>query len=278
MLAIGYRSARFLLMPLITLSSDFEKQSYGCGAMEGLICEICPDARVIHHHHGIAGFDILQAARSMETLITMPVGIHVCVVDPGVGTNRRAIAIRVKRGDLLIGPDNGLFRPAARLLGGIEAVRELTNPKYQRQPVSPIFHGRDIFAAAAGHLASGVPLADFGKELRESDLHPAPYKDAMIEGNRIVAMVIHINRFGTLFFNILQEAWDAFGVPPDGKVTLQKGRRKIVVRHTRTFGDVPPRRGCIMKDDYTRVEAAINRGNLQKRFPVKIGDRVTISR
>ena len=263
-------------MPLITLSSDFEKQSYGCGAMEGLIYELCPAARVIHHHHGIAGFDLLQAARSMETLVTMPIGIHVCVVDPGVGTKRRCIGIRVKRGDLLIGPDNGLFRPAARLLGGIAEVRELANPKYQRRPVSPIFHGRDIFAAAAGHLASGVPLADFGPSLPEKDLNPAPYEDAVIEGNKIHATVIHLNRFGTLFFNILKETWDRFGVPLGGKVTLSKGGKRLTLTHTRTFGDVPVGKPCIMKDDYTRVEAAINQGSLLKRFPVKIGDRVTL--
>ncbi len=257
-------------MPLITLSSDFEKQSYGCGAMEGLIYELCPAARVIHHHHGIAGFDLLQAA------LTMPIGIHVCVVDPGVGTARRAIGMKVRGGDLLIGPDNGLFRPAARLLGGIETVHELTNPRYQRRPVSPIFHGRDIFAAAAGHLANGVPLADFGPPLSEQALSPGPYEDAVIEGNKIRATVIHINRFGTLFFNILQQTWEKFGVPLGGKTTLQKGSNKITVTHTRTFGEVPPLRGCIMKDDFTRVEAAVNRGSLVKKFPVKIGDEVTL--
>ena len=100
-------------MPLITLSSDFEKQSYGCGAMEGLIYELCPAARVIHHHHGIAGFDLLQAARSMETLVTMPIGIHVCVVDPGVGTDRKALAVRTAE-YYFVAPDNGLLWEALR--------------------------------------------------------------------------------------------------------------------------------------------------------------------
>lgn len=273
---------------LITLSSDFEKQSYGCGAMEGVIYQINPGARVVHHTHGIQGFNLFQAAYTMETLTTMPVGIHVCVVDPGVGTRRRAIAIQVGRGDTLIGPDNGVLSSAARLLGGIQIVHELTNPKYQRQPVSPIFHGRDIFATAAGHLSTGVPLQEFGPRVQPADLAPAPYGDAVVVGNKIEAVAIEINRFGTATFNILQKEWDRFGVPFGDQVILRRGDSgsrpgrgraggsPLRLTHTKTFGEVEIGKPCILKDDFTRVEAAINQGSLVKEFPVKIGDQITI--
>ncbi|MBI2068476.1 MAG: SAM-dependent chlorinase/fluorinase [Deltaproteobacteria bacterium] len=265
-------------MPLITLSSDFEKQSYGCGAMEGVIYEVNPEARVIHQMHGIERFSLLQGARTMETLVTMPVGYHVCVVDPGVGTKRRGIAIQVARGDILVGPDNGVLIPATRILGGIIKTHELTNPRYQRKPVSPIFHGRDLFAMAAAYLSKGVPLSDFGQQIPEKELTQAPYKDAFIKGNRIEAIVIHINRFGTLFLNILQKTWDQFDLPLGGKILIRSGKKSLRMTHVQTFGDVPAGSACIIKDDYTRVEAAINQGSFVKKFPVRLGDTVTLQK
>lgn len=113
-------------MSLITLSSDFEKQSQGVANMEGMIYSINPIARVIHLMHGIKAFDIISAARTMETISYMPIGYHVCVVDPGVGTKRRAIIVKVNRGDYFIGPDNGCLITAPRLLGGIEKIVEIS--------------------------------------------------------------------------------------------------------------------------------------------------------
>ncbi|MBI2082906.1 MAG: SAM-dependent chlorinase/fluorinase [Deltaproteobacteria bacterium] len=262
------------MKPLITLSSDFEKQSYGCGAMEGVIYEVNPDAHLIHHMHGIEGFNLFQAARTMETLVTMPVGFHVCVVDPGVGTKRRGIAIQTVRGDYLIGPDNGILRPGAEALGGIVKAHELQNPKYQRQPVSPIFHGRDVFAMAAGYLSKGVSLEEFGPSIPVTDLIPSPYLNAEILGSSIPAIVIHKNALGNIFFNILQKTWDEFGVPLRGSVTLSKGTKTIRLTHVRTFGEVSKNHFCIMKDDYTRIEAAVTEGNFLKKFPVKLGEKV----
>lgn len=264
-------------MALITLSSDFEKQSYGCGAMEAVISLINPNARVIHWMHGIEAFNLLQGARSLETVIAVPLGIHVCVVDPGVGTKRRGIVIETRRGDFLIGPDNGLLRPAARVLGGVVAVHELTNPKLQRQPVSPIFHGRDVFAVAAGYLSAGIPPQDFGPVIREKELVATPYQDAVL-GKKIEVQVIHINKFGTPFFNLLQSTWDQWAPPLGKSVTLRKGSLKIELTHVQTFGEVPAGRACILKDDFTRIEAAVNQGSLVKRFPLKIGDPVQIQK
>jgi S-adenosyl-L-methionine hydrolase (adenosine-forming) len=264
---------------LITLSSDFEKQSYGCGAMEGAIFEINPKARVIHHMHGIEGFNLFQAARTMETITKMPVGCHVCVVDPGVGTKRRGIVIQTRRGDFLVGPDNGILLSSAKLLGGIKVIHELKNSKLQKQPVSPIFHGRDIFATAAGHLSKGVKIDKFGPAISEKDLIPSPYEDAAIQGDQIEAKVIHMNRFGTIFLNILQKTWDDFAVPHKSKIIL-KGETEpsIMATHVNTFGEVSIGEVCIMKDDYTRVEVAINQGSLFEKFPAKIGENITLLR
>ena len=118
--------------PLITLTSDFGVQSQGVGIMEAVALEINPEARVIHLMHGLPVFDLFYAARTMETINYIPVGYHVCVVDPGVGTKRKPIVIETGRGDFLIGPDNGVLLPATRFLVGIRKVAEITNKRYMR--------------------------------------------------------------------------------------------------------------------------------------------------
>jgi S-adenosyl-L-methionine hydrolase (adenosine-forming) len=121
---------------IITLTSDFGKQSQGVGMMEAAIAEIAPSARVIHYAHGIEPFAITSAARVLETVQFVAPAIHVCVCDPGVGTFRRAIALATRRGDILVGPDNGVVLPAARVLGGIVEIREISNRSLMRPSVS----------------------------------------------------------------------------------------------------------------------------------------------
>ena len=159
---------------VISLTSDFAVQSQGVGVMEGIAISISPDAYVIHLMHGLPEYNITAAARTLETAIYLPIGCHVCVCDPGVGTKRKAIVIETKRGDFLIGPDNRVLIPATRVFGGIKRVHHITNPKYMRQPVSPIFHGRDIFTPTAAHLGNGVSIEEFGSKLEEKDLRKLP--------------------------------------------------------------------------------------------------------
>ena len=265
------------MIPLITLSSDFAVQSQGVGAMEATAFAIAPHARIVHWMHGIAGFDVTAAARTMETIHCIGIGFHVCVCDPGVGTSRRGIAIETARGDFLVGPDNGLFIPATRALGGIVRVHQLTNTAYQRQPVSPIFHGRDIFAPAAAHLATGIALDQFGPAIDPETLVRAPYAEAERAGNALRSTVIQINHFGSVHLNISHEAWDACGIEPGAKVTVRfSGGRSVSLPVCRTFGDVPAGENLIMKDDYARIEIAKNVGSFISEFPVRVGDSIEV--
>src|ERR1051325_5583686 len=127
-------------LPLITLTTDFGKQSQGVGMMEAVIAEIAPTAHVIHYAHGLPDYDTISAARVLETVAFIAPAITVCVCDPGVGTARRALALRTTRGDILIGPDNGVLLPATAALGGLEEAREITNRNLMHHPVSPVFH------------------------------------------------------------------------------------------------------------------------------------------
>jgi len=242
--------------------------------MEGVALEINPEAHVIHLMHGLPDFNLFYAARTMETINYMPVGFHVCVVDPGVGTKRKPIIIETKRGDFLIGPDNGVLIPATRFLGGIKKIVEITNKKYMRQPVSPIFHGRDIFTPAAAYLSKGVKIEEFGNE--KKDLVEAPYEEATIKGNEIQAKIISINKFGSLHLNIIYEVWDKFDVKNSNNVELNFNNKNINVPFVTTFGDVGKGEGLIMKDDYGRIEVALNQDSFEKNYNVKVGDAMVI--
>ncbi len=262
--------------PFITLTSDFGVQTQGVGIMQAVALEINPDAHVIHLMHGLPDFDLFYAARTMETINYVPVGYHVCVVDPSVGTKRKPIIIKVGRGDYLIGPDNGVLIPATRFIGGIKKVVEITNKKYMRQPVSPVFHGRDIFTPAATYLSKGVKMEEFGKELSQKDLAKAPYEEAKIKGKEIYAKVISINKFGSLHLNIMQSVWDKFNVKIGDNLNLKFNRKSVDVPFFTTFGDIAKGRPLIFKDDYGRMEIAINQGSFIKKYHVKIGYDVVI--
>lgn len=263
--------------PFISLTSDFGVQTQGVGIMEGVALSIAPDANVVHLMHGLPEYNIMAAARTMETVRYLPVGFHVCVCDPGVGTERKAIICEVKRGDHLIGPDNGVLLPATRVLGGLVQVQEIVNDKYMRTPVSPIFHGRDIFVPAAAHLANGVAVTEFGPKLAPASLAAAPYEEASIKDSEIDAIVIQINRFGSLHLNILHEAWDTLGLPLRSSVVLHfLDGQCVEVPVSRTFGDVSVGHCLILKDDYGRVEVAVNQGAFIDQYPIKIGDRIKL--
>ena len=263
--------------PLISLTSDFGVQSQGVGVMEGTAISICPNAYIIHLMHGLPEYNITAAARTLETAIYLPQGAHVCVCDPGVGTKRKAIVIETKRGDYLIGPDNGVLIPATRVFGGIKRAYQLTNLKYMRQPVSPIFHGRDIFIPTAAHLGNGVLIEEFGPILEEKDLTKAPYEEAILKSEKIKATVIWINKFDTIELNILHKVWDDAGFKLGDKVKMILPSKKTIEMITaRTFGEVKIGEDLILKDDFGRIEVAKNQGKFADKYKLKIGDQIII--
>jgi len=264
-------------IPLITLTSDFGVQTQGVGAMEAAAFQIAPNARLIHLMHGLPEFNIIAAARTLETLKTFPVGFHVCVCDPGVGTKRLALAIEVNRGDVLIGPDNGVLIPASRILGGIKRAFSIENPKYMRAEVSPLFHGRDIFTPAAAHLSHGVPIHALGPEISIDQLKDASYQEAEVNNELLIAEVIQINRFGSVHLNILHEQWDTFNFELGELISINFDNiQNIKIIFGKTFGDVPLSQNVILKDDYGRIEIAKNMGRFTEEVSVKIGSKVQI--
>ncbi|HUH20734.1 MAG TPA: SAM-dependent chlorinase/fluorinase, partial [Gaiellaceae bacterium] len=148
---------------VITFLSDFGLQDDFVGTCHGVMKRIAPEAEIIDITHGVPPQQVLQGALILRnTLPYMPEGVHLAVIDPGVGSHRRPLAVRSGDGRILVGPDNGLLLPSADALGGVFEAHELANPAYALDSVSRTFHGRDLFAPAAAHLALGVELAELG--------------------------------------------------------------------------------------------------------------------
>ncbi len=263
-------------MNILTITSDFGVQSQGVGIMEATIFSINKEAKVIHLMHGLPSYDIVAAARTLETIKYVPNGFHVCVCDPGVGTTRKALALKVARGDYLIGPDNGVLIPAGRILGGITSAHEICNRRYMNLSISPIFHGRDIFCPAAAHLANGVQIEDIGPKLDITSLIAAPYEEAEIGDGTINATVIQINKFGSLHLNILQEEWDRWIQTRKSIILSFLNKNEMIIPVCNTFCDVRKGSNLILKDDYGRLEIAMNQGSFEEKYKVKIGTKVTI--
>ena len=185
-------------MVVISLLTDFGLADSYVGQVKGAILAVAPTATLVDVTHAVPPQDVPAGAFLLWSAVeAFPAGtIHLGVVDPGVGSARRAIAIRSRRGDVCVGPDNGLLAPATERLGGIELAVELTEPRYWRPGPSRTFHGRDLFGPVAAHLANGVPLEAIGHRIADLvELHiPEPRGG---EGE-----VIHIDTFGNLVTNV----------------------------------------------------------------------------
>ncbi|WP_017652370.1 SAM hydrolase/SAM-dependent halogenase family protein [Fortiea contorta] len=261
----------------VSLTSDFGAQSQGVGLMEGVILSISPHSHVIHLTHELPPFNLLAAARTLEQVSFLPVGAHVCICDPGASFNRNSIILETCRGDWLLGPDNGILIPAARILGGIVKATTIENVAYMRAPVSQIFHGRDIFAPVAAHLSNGVSLDQFGSSIEVNNLVRAVYDEALVIDNLVYATVIQISRFGSVHLNIKYELWKKLELDNKDSIQIRHSNTgSLCLPIGRTFSDVAKGEPLILKDDCGRIEMAINMGSFAETFNIKIGDSVVL--
>jgi S-adenosylmethionine hydrolase len=232
---------------------------------------------VIDITHGIAPTNVLQGALVLaNTLPYMPVGVHLAVVDPGVGGARKPLALRGGDGRLYVGPDNGLLLVGAERLGGVEAAVELAEPAYRLEQVARTFHGRDIFAPAAAHLAAGVELSAFGPEVSVDRLVRLELPTAEIGARRILATVVSIDRFGNVQLNVTSADLARIGIEPGASVEIAVGFERYYAVAARTFAEV--RRGDIVlyEDAYRNISLAINQGNAAEMFGAAVGHELEL--
>jgi S-adenosylmethionine hydrolase len=222
-------------MATITFSSDYGPTDHYVGVCHAVIARIAPDAAVIDIAHGLRNVRHGGAVLA-QSLPFAPSGVHLAIVDPGVGTSRRAVAVVAADGSILVGPDNGLLPPGADALGGIESVYELTNPSYRLDALSSTFHGRDVFAPAAAHLAGGVAPEDLGP--RAGDLVRLEPATVEVSDGSLRSDVLFVDWYGNVELAATAADLDRSGL--SGAVFVSSRAGSFPARVGRTFADAPP--------------------------------------
>ncbi|CAB4682980.1 MAG: hypothetical protein F2663_00370 [Actinobacteria bacterium] len=260
----------------ITLLTDFGLEDDFVGVCKGVIARIAPQTRVIDLTHGIAPQAVLQGSLVLaRTLPYIPAGVHVAVVDPGVGSTRRAIAVSTLDNRVLVGPDNGLLIKAAELAGVSGAV-ELTNERYHLAPVSRTFHARDIFSPVAAHLAGGVPLFELGDAVPPESLVRCDPPTPTHHNGTLHATVLDVDRFGNLGLNISRADLAAAGIADD-HATLRAGAISDRVPIGTTFADVAAGELILLEDSYGAIAVAVNGGSAREHTGCGPGTTVHLS-
>lgn len=274
---MGYVEGQLrLTLPIITLLSDFGLKDPYVAEMKAVILGISPGARIVDISHFIPKFDVRIGAFTLASAAPyFPDGtIHVAVVDPSVGTRRRALMVKTKR-YFYIGPDNGLLVIAAEK-DGISQVCEIRNPEFALDKVSSTFHGRDIFAPAAAHLANGVPLRKFGPEVKDYK-RPIFSKPTLRAGKKLEGQVLHIDDFGNLITNVMSSDLAESGIKPAKPLSIRLRGTVLHLRLCKTYGEAPLRTTLALIGSHDFLEIAVNRGNASRKLRAKVGDAVVIS-
>jgi S-adenosyl-L-methionine hydrolase (adenosine-forming) len=262
--------------PVVSFLSDYGLTDEFVGVCKAVVLRAAPAARIIDVTHGIPPFDVragaLALARSAQYL---PAGVVLAVVDPGVGTDRRAVAVEVETG-YLVGPDNGLLAPAVAMLGGAVQVVSLTNPEYQLEAPGATFAGRDIFAPAAGYLAAGTSIELLGERVDPMSLVPGMVPLPTDEGGRTSGEVLWIDRYGNAQLNIDPGDLVALGVEPGGSVEVRCGDDRRTGRWVSSYADAGPFEVAVVVDSYGLVSLTLNRRPAAEELGLRPGSAVTL--
>jgi hypothetical protein len=260
---------------VITLLSDFGLKDPYVAEMKAVILSICPQARIVDISHEIEKFDIRMGAFILASAAPyFPQGtIHVAVVDPGVGTERRALIVEARR-SFYVGPDNGLLMLSARR-EGISQAYNISNPAYMRPKISRTFHGRDIFAPAAAHLAKGLSPSEFGAEVH--DYVRPRFSQPRLSKSTVFGEVLYIDGFGNIITNISVEDLEKIGALEGCLLHIKLKDKNLQLRLCSAYGEVPPQRALAIIGGSDFLEISVNQANASQIFGVKIADSVNAS-
>ncbi len=266
--------------PVITFLSDYGLADDFVGICHGVIARICPAARVIDLTHGIPRHDVRAGAIVLaEAMAYLPIGVLLAVVDPDVGAQRRAIALRCEDGRLLVGPDNGLLWPAAGAGGGIAEAVDIARSPHRLQPVSATFHGRDLFAPVAAALADGAPLAGAGDPLDRDEVIRLDLPEPSRDGETLVAHVRYIDRFGNLQLNAGHDDLSGTGIKLGRPLRIKlPGGASRQVHFVRTFADAGSDELLLYEDAQRRLAIAVRHGDAAARLELTVDAPVRIRR
>ena len=263
---------------LVTLLTDYGVEDDFVGVCHAVIAGIAPDARVVDLSHGIPRHDVRTGAIVLRRALPFaPAGVHVAVVDPEVGGRRRAIALRTSEEDrLLVGPDNGLLTPAAERFGGVLQAVEISTSPCRLTPVSATFHGRDLFAPVAAHLAAGVDLAEAGDPLEPDELVRLELPTARLEGDEVVAHVLAVDRYGNVTLDAEHSMLARSGLRLGQQVVVEAGGAEHTAVYAHAFTDVAAGEMLLYEDAYRTLALAVNRGSAADQLRVALDTELRV--
>jgi S-adenosyl-L-methionine hydrolase (adenosine-forming) len=273
-MAQGAAAAR----PFVSFLSDYGHADEFVGVCKSVMLSLVPELKIIDITHDLPPQDVRAGALTLVRAAQyLPDGgIVLAVVDPGVGTDRRLVAVEVEHG-ILLGPDNGLLAPAVAILGGAQRVVALTSTEHQLPAPGPTFAGRDILAPAAAHLAAGVDLSDLGEEVDPAGLVPGlvslPQHD---EGGAIRGEVWWIDRFGNCELNVDPDELRAHGAEPGAVLEVRFGDQARSVRWVHTYADAKPAELVMLVDSYGLAALALDRASAAAECKLRPGSAVTL--
>jgi S-adenosylmethionine hydrolase len=260
--------------PIITLTTDFGLKDPYVAEMKAVILSICPNAQIVDITHQIEKFNIRVGSYTLACATPyFPKGtIHVAVIDPSVGTKRRPLLIETEK-DFFIGPDNGVLALAAKAQE-IRHVYEISNRNFMLPKVSNTFHGRDIFAPAAAHIANGVPPSELGPEVE--DIVVPEFAKLAKKKNAVVGEVLHVDSFGNIITNFEEKELKLMGISDTVNVKLKN--RLLKLKLCKAYAETPPKQPLATIGSHNFLEIAINQGNAAEKFKAKTGDKITLYR
>jgi S-adenosylmethionine hydrolase len=269
--------------PFVSMLTDWGARDPYAAICHGVVLTIIPEALIVDVTHEVEKYNIRHGALMLwQALPYLPIGAHMAVVDPGVGTERRPIAIETARGDYLIGPDNGLLLPGADRLGGIMRVHIIDNIQYRLPVLTSTFHGRDLFAPAAAHLALGVPLDAIGPEIDAAELVGIDWPPVVVRDGELETTVIYTDTFGNLkLAGVTADLVDALdGLTYGEKVHVRVGSRRkpTEMPWAPTFGDVDAGGFLMYEDSYGRLCIAQSQGNAAEALKMTDGTMIRVTR
>src|SRR5215203_2166321 len=258
--------------------SDFGLADDFVGTCKGVMLRIAPGLSIVDLTHEVPGFEVETGAEILQHATRyMPNDtVYLAVVDPGVGTGRRELALRAESGALMVGPDNGLLVLAAESLGGVSDACALTEERFHLHPVSNTFHGRDVFAPVAAQLAAGVGLSEFGEPVDPASLvRLSPEGTLVDEGEGFVTHIISIDRYGNARLSVMQEE---SGLEYGEALRVDAGDGGMSVRYVETFGSAKAGELVLLPDSHWRLSLAINKGSAAEALALEVGGKVRLIR
>lgn len=263
----------------VTFLTDYGYADDFAGVCRGVIARISPGSRVLDITHGIPRHNVRSAALVLRnSLPYMPAGVHLVVVDPEVGADRRAVALRTAEEDrLLVGPDNGVLWLAAEHFGGALEAVDIGRSPWRLEPVSSTFHGRDIFAPVAGQLAAGGALGEAGDPCDVAGLTKLELPRPETDNGAVVAHALAVDRFGNVALDADHEDLNETGVRLGRPLELEIGPQRFTAWYGVTFADVRPGEILVYEDAYRTLAVAVNRGSAAETLGLEPDRELRIS-